>query len=252
MLPVTPAPLLFVADVHLVAQPDTRLEQWLAFLEGPVQQAQALYILGDLFEYWVGDDADTPASQRVASALASLPCPVFFQHGNRDFLLGADYAARAGMTLLPEVMRLTAAGHPLLLTHGDQLCTADHAHLAFRTQVRSPAWQNAFLALPLTERIAEAERLRALSQAAGQQKSMEIMDVQPEAVTELLLSQGSERLIHGHTHRPALHSLPLPHGASGSRWVLPAWDFLPGYLALTGNEPRMLTLDATPYPLTVA
>jgi UDP-2,3-diacylglucosamine hydrolase len=239
--------VLVVSDLHLDREPGTTLEQFLAFLGGPAHEASALYILGDLFEYWVGDDARFPAAEALAAALARLPVPVTFQHGNRDFLLGRDYARRAGMELAPEILRIEVDAGPALLMHGDSLCTTDIDYQRFRTMVRAPAWQQAFLARPLAERIAEAERLRAGSRDVGKMKAIEIMDAHPDAIADILRTHGLSLLVHGHTHRPAIHRLQVD-GRPCLRCVLPAWEEVPGYLSLDAQGPRLLTLDGRPYP----
>jgi len=239
---------LIVSDLHLDRDPGPTLSKFLQFLEGPVREAAALYILGDLFEYWVGDDAGFPAGEQLADALSALPVPVTFQHGNRDFLLGTAYAARAKMQLAPEVLPVEFAAGNALLMHGDSLCTADIEHMRFRALVRDTEWQQGFLARPLAERIAEAERVRAISREAGQMKASDIMDVHPEAVADVLRSHGRSLLIHGHTHRPAIHHFQVD-GRPCMRCVLPSWDELPGYLELDADGPRLLSLDGRNYPV---
>ncbi|MFC4159671.1 UDP-2,3-diacylglucosamine diphosphatase [Chitinimonas lacunae] len=218
-------PLLFASDLHLCdADPDT-VESFLAFLAGPARHAAALYLLGDVFEYWAGDDDDDPLPQRIAAALAELRAqgvPVYLQHGNRDFLLGQTFAEQAGLTLLPDPYPIEAHGRLLLLSHGDLLCTDDTAYQSFRRTVREPAWQAAFLARPLSERRAEIARIRQASEAAKRDKPVEIMDVNREAVSRLLAAYPGHHLVHGHTHRPARHSHEVQH-ALRQRWVLPDW-----------------------------
>ncbi|AGA34819.1 UDP-2,3-diacylglucosamine hydrolase [Thioalkalivibrio nitratireducens DSM 14787] len=240
-------PVLVVSDLHLDRESGPTFDRFLEFLRGPARTAAALYILGDLFEYWIGDDARFDAAEELAGVLARLPLPVTFQHGNRDFLLGAGYAQRAGMQIAPEELRVPFPCGPALLMHGDSLCTADIDYLKFREIVRQPDWQQAFLARPLPERIAEAERLRAASRDAGRQKARDITDVHPNAVTEVLRAHGVSLLIHGHTHRPAIHGLQVD-GRPCLRCVLPAWDERPGYLAVDARGPRLLTLDGQDYP----
>ena len=206
---------LFVSDLHLdPARPDiTRL--FAAFLDGEARGADALYILGDLFESWVGDDDPSEAGSIVADRLQALSAagvPVFFMHGNRDFLLGADYAARAGMPLLPDPAVVELYGRRVLLTHGDLLCTDDVEYQAIRVQTRNPAWQAQMLAQPLAARLAFAAQARAASQARqGEMKSagtMEtITDVAPATVDAFFAEHGVDTMIHGHTHRPAIHEL---------------------------------------------
>ena len=242
------SPVLVVSDLHLDQEPDPTLSTFLRFLDGPVRGASALYILGDLFDYWVGDDAGFAAAEQLADALSALPLPVTFQHGNRDFLLGTAYAERAGMKLAPEELPVELEIGEALLMHGDSLCTADTEYLHFRDVVRRPDWQQAFLARPLAERIAEAERVRGVSLGARRTKPSDITDVHPDAVAEVLRSRGCSLLIHGHTHRPAIHHLQVD-GRPCTRCVLPSWDELPGYLAVDANGLRLLTLDGQNYPL---
>ncbi len=206
---------LFVSDLHLdPARPDiTRL--FGRFLDAEARNAEALYILGDLFEAWVGDDDPSDVGAFVADGLHALVdsgVPVYFQHGNRDFLLGPAYAARAGISLLPDPAVILLHGQAVLLSHGDQLCTGDVAYQQFRAQTRDPAWQAAFLSQPLQARLAFAAQARAASQARqgelAQAGTMEtITDVAPAAVEEWFTRYGVDTMIHGHTHRPAIHSL---------------------------------------------
>ncbi len=241
------SPVLVVSDLHLDRETDATLDRFLQFLEGPARQASALYILGDLFEYWIGDDAGSTAAGSVATALCALRIPTIFQHGNRDFLLGPDYAQRACMEIAPEELRVDLPAGPALFLHGDTLCTADVDYLRFRALVRDPSWQRQFLSRTLAERVEEAERLRAMSEDAGRMKANEITDVHPEAVADVLRRHGLSLLIHGHTHRPAIHALDVD-GRACLRCVLPAWDRLPGYLELTTGGPRLLTLEGADYP----
>jgi len=223
-------PTLFVSDLHLdPARPEiTRL--FGEFLDGEARGADALYILGDLFEAWVGDDDPSEAGAFVAGrlrALADAGVPVFFQRGNRDFLLGEAYARRAGFRILPDPAVVVLHGHPVLLMHGDLLCTDDTAYQQFRAQVRDPAWQARFLSQPLEARVAFARQARAASQArqAGLQGdgTLEtITDVSPATVTEYLERYGVDVLIHGHTHRPAIHALQAG-GRERRRIVLGDW-----------------------------
>lgn len=218
-------PLLFASDLHLCDADPATVASFLAFLSGPARDAAALYLLGDVFEYWAGDDDDDALPRRIAAALSELEAsgvPVYLLHGNRDFLLGQDFAARAGLTLLPDPTPIDAYGRLLLLSHGDQLCTDDKPYQAFRRTVRDPAWQAAFLARPLAERRAEIARIRQASEAAKREKPVEIMDVNQEAVGRLLADHPGHHLVHGHTHRPARHQHEVQH-ALRQRWVLPDW-----------------------------
>ncbi|WP_018935780.1 UDP-2,3-diacylglucosamine diphosphatase [Thioalkalivibrio sp. ALJ24] len=241
------APALVISDLHLEREPGPTLDAVLGFLDGPARAASVLYVLGDLFEYWVGDDAPHPAAEQLAAALSALEAPVVFIHGNRDFLVGPEYAARAGMTLAPEPLHAALPCGPALLMHGDSLCTDDTEHLAFRQMVRSEAWQRDFLALPLEERIARAESMREASRENGQTKADAIMDVNPAAVADTFREADIPLMIHGHTHRPAIHDLEVG-GQPRQRCVLPAWDEHPGFLEVGPQGPVLRQLDETPYP----
>lgn len=216
----------FIADLHLSpAQPAT-LAAFARYLAGPTRSAGALYILGDLFDAWPGDDAlATPAAQAVTRALAALAdsgCAIHFLAGNRDFLADQAFADAARLTLLEEPALVELGGRKYLLQHGDALCTDDVAYQKFRTMVRNPVWRTDFLAKPLNERLAIASEARQQSEDAKQVKSYEIMDVNAGAVEACLRAAGYPDLIHGHTHRPGRHDIELD-GRHCSRWVLPDW-----------------------------
>lgn len=221
---------LFISDLHLDAERPQTTRQFLDFLAGECRGAEALYILGDLFEAWIGDDDDSALAQTVQDALAacsSAGTRIFVQRGNRDFLLGPAFAERIGAQLLPDFAVITCAGEPALLMHGDLLCTQDAEYLAFRAQVRDPAWQAAFLAQPLAARHAFAERARQASQQRQQglkdARQLEtITDVTPAEVPAVMRRYGVRRLIHGHTHRPARHALAID-GRPAERIVLGDW-----------------------------
>ena len=216
---------LFISDLHLDPNRPAISALLFHFLEQRARTADALYILGDLFEAWIGDDDDAPLANDVAQALATLAAngvPVYFVHGNRDFLLGADYANRAGLTLLAETAVIDLYGTPTLIMHGDTLCTDDTGYQAFRAKVRDPVWQRQVLVLPLAQRRAMASQLRETSRAATRLKPEDITDVNPQAVTAALRQHGVRRLIHGHTHRPACHHVALDD-ATAERWVLGDW-----------------------------
>lgn len=216
---------LFISDLHLDSRRPAITALLLDFLGQRARSADALYILGDLFEAWIGDDDDAPLAGDIADALKRLAragVPIYFVHGNRDFLLGADYAARAGLRLLPEASVIDLYGTATLIMHGDTLCIDDTAYQAFRTKVRDPAWQRQVLALPLGQRRAMASQLRETSREATRLKAEDITDVNSQAVTEAMRSFGVRHLIHGHTHRPARHTLRLG-GLPAERWVLGDW-----------------------------
>ena len=210
-------PTLFISDLHLDDARPQVTELFGRFVDDEARQAEALYILGDLFEAWVGDDDPSEVGAFVASKLRALSdggVPVFFMHGNRDFLVGAAYADRAGMTLLHDPSVVTLYGRPTLLMHGDTLCTDDVAYQQFRAQSRDPRWQAQFLAQPLAARQAFADQARAASRAhqAGLREAgaMDaITDVAPATVEATLRRFGIDTLVHGHTHRPAVHQLTV-------------------------------------------
>jgi len=243
-------PTLFISDLHLDDQRPGITALFTRFVEEEAAHARALYILGDLFEAWIGDDAPGEVGETVARALSALSArgvPCAFLRGNRDFLLGRDYAARCGLRLLPDPCVIRLGGEPVLLSHGDALCTADRAYQQFRNQTRDPAWRAAFLAQPVAARQAFAEQARAASKAhqqslmatvdAGQARdgrgnrpteprpspaSPDITDVAPDAVAALFRRFGVRRLVHGHTHRPAVHALGVD-GRACERIVLGDW-----------------------------
>lgn len=213
---------LFIADLHLCQDEPAITAGFLHFLQREAHQCDALYILGDLFEAWIGDDDPNPLHQQIAAALKALPVPKYFIHGNRDFLLGQRFAAACGMTLLPEEQVLTLYGQRLLIMHGDTLCTDDEGYQRFRAKVHQRWLQKLFLALPLRLRMRIAARMRANSKQANQHKSLSIMDVNQQAVIEAMARQQVRLLIHGHTHRPAIHEFVL-QGENAQRVVLGAW-----------------------------
>lgn len=216
---------LFVSDLHLDPARPAITALFLDFLARQAGRADACYILGDLFEAWVGDDDDAELGRTVAGALRALAdsgVPVHFLHGNRDFLIGERFAAAAGVRLLPESEAINLYGEPVLLLHGDTLCTDDADYQAFRAQVRDPAWQARLLELPLAQRRALAGQLRETSQQATQLKETAITDVNLEAVDGALRARGIRRMIHGHTHRPAIHEWMLD-GQPARRAVLGDW-----------------------------
>ena len=216
---------LFVSDLHLDAQWPEANAQFLEFLRHEAVHASTLYILGDLFEAWVGDDDPDPARGAIADGLRDLTTrgvACFILHGNRDFLLGQDFCARAGAHLLPDPVLANFGGEAVLLTHGDALCDDDHAYQELRSAVRDPAWQRRFLALPLATRIALVDRARKGSQAHTSRTIPYVMDVNPAAAEAAYRATGATRIIHGHTHRPGLHDGQID-GRAVQRIVLGAW-----------------------------
>jgi len=223
---------LFVSDVHLDAAAPRATDQFLSFLHAEAAGAEALYILGDLFEAWVGDDDQEPANERVCRALRALTAggvACFALHGNRDFLLGAGFCARSGCRLLSDPVIAQLDGERVLLTHGDALCTDDHAYQELRTIVREPAWQQRFLALPRATRELLADEARAGSRRHTGRTVPDIMDVNPAAVITAFRAARVRRMIHGHTHRPGVHDLEVD-GAPAQRIVLGAWYEQGSYL----------------------
>lgn len=233
---------LFIADLHLQTEEPAITAGFLRFLQGEARQADALYILGDLFEAWIGDDDPNPLHQQIASAIkavvdAGVPC--YFIHGNRDFLVGQRFARQSGMILLAEEERLNLYGREVLIMHGDTLCTDDLGYLAFRAKVHTPWIQRLFLALPLFIRHRIAARMRADSKAANSSKSMEIMDVNPQAVVDAMERHHVQWLIHGHTHRPAVHELQA-NGQPAWRVVLGAWHSEGSMVKVTPDDVELI------------
>ena len=216
---------LFISDLHLELWRPDITAQFLGFLDREVRNAEALYILGDLFESWLGDDDPDPHHVIVKEALHLVVddgIPVRFMHGNRDFLVGEAFAAETGVELLPDPCQVDLYGRDVLLTHGDALCTDDVKYQEVRSITRNPGWQAMMLAKPLAERQAIAAQARADSQAHGGSIDPSISDVNQEAVLELLRSHGVTTLLHGHTHRPDVHHFLLD-GKPATRIVLGDW-----------------------------
>jgi len=230
-----PGRALFISDLHLDESRPGIVEQFEKFLEKVAPGADALYILGDLFEYWVGDDSIAmPFPARIAARLkaAAARVPIRFMHGNRDFIAAAGFAAGTGASLIADPTEIDLYGARTLLMHGDTLCTDDAAYQAFRTTVRDPRWQAAALARPIAERIAIAQDMRLKSEGAKQGKAMAIMDVAPAAVEQAFRESGCTQMIHGHTHRPARH-VHRVDGTDRIRWVLADWYERGSYLEAT-------------------
>jgi UDP-2,3-diacylglucosamine hydrolase len=223
---------LFISDLHLDPSRPAIVAQLERFLSERVPGADALYILGDLFEYWVGDDGlALPFPRRIAQRLhaASAHAPIHFMHGNRDFLAADRFARETGAALMDDPTVIDLYGTRAILLHGDTLCTDDVRYQAFRKQVRDPAWQHATLALPIEERLVLANRMRTQSEGTKQATEMEIMDVSQDAVARAFSDCGCQLMIHGHTHRPGRH-VHRVGGRECVRWVLPDWYQSGGYL----------------------
>ncbi|HYL24011.1 MAG TPA: UDP-2,3-diacylglucosamine diphosphatase [Burkholderiales bacterium] len=232
-------PSLFISDLHLSEDRPHANERFFRFLEEEAAGADALYVLGDLFEYWIGDeDLERPFNAVMAGCLrraSDAGTQVRLMHGNRDFLLGDAFCRASGAQLLADPTVIDGT----LLMHGDTLCTDDHDYQAWRRTARSAEWQREFLAKPLAERRATVQGLRDKSKEVIQAKPAEIMDVNEDAVREALRRHGVARLIHGHTHRPGRHALQL-EGRRCERWVLPDWYGRGGYLELAGSRARLI------------
>ncbi|MBK8454553.1 MAG: UDP-2,3-diacylglucosamine diphosphatase [Thiofilum sp.] len=238
----------FISDLHLFPNRPHSMALLLQFLDYLARhRPQGLYILGDLFEYWVGDDVLAhplgvgfmPVVEAF-SRLSAQGVPIAFQHGNRDFLVGKAFAAQTGFILLPDQHLIDLYGIPTLLMHGDSLCTDDHAYQQLRTQLRNPQWQEQFLSLPLEQRIAQAQALRAESQAQMHTKAETILDVTPAAVKDVMQQYQLTQLIHGHTHRPAIHKFFI-HEQYCKRIVLGDWYGTKGsFLKVDAQSVRLL------------
>ena len=239
----SPGPSLFISDLHLTEERPAANEQFIEFLEGPARQAAALYILGDFFEYWLGDDdLEDPFNSVMAALLARLAASgvaIYLMHGNRDFLLGERFCAQTGARLLADPTVHDIEGVRTLLAHGDTLCTDDLDYQNWRRTARSPEWQRQFLAKPRAARRQMIRGLREKSKAVIQAKPADIMDVNADAVARAMREHGVTRLVHGHTHRPGRHRLTLEGGVA-ERWVLPDWYDAGGYLEIGRRGPRLV------------
>lgn len=225
---------LFISDLHLCASRPNITAAFIDFLQHNASKVNALYILGDLFEYWAGDDDMSDAfNLQIISAfktLAASGTQIFFMHGNRDFLIADDFCQAAGIILLPDPSIIDLHGQKVLLSHGDDLCTDDFAYQQFRAQVRDKQWQTDFLSQPLQVRKKQIEAIRMRSEQEKSQKSSTIMDVNSDAVNALIRKYHPDLLIHGHTHRPNRHSISLD-GKLITRWVLGDWYEQGSFLA---------------------
>lgn len=230
----------FISDLHLdPARPD--ITGALAAFLLRSKDCDTLYILGDLFEAWVGDDDDAPLAAEVAQLFREFTASgprLYFMQGNRDFLLGDAFCNAVGGQLLPDPTVIDLYGTPTLLMHGDSLCTGDEEYMAFRATARNPEWQAELLSKPLSERRALAAQLRAASKEANSNKAEDIMDVTPSEVDRVMREAGVSRLIHGHTHRPARHDVAL-----GERIVLGDWDVQGWYIEATSSSFELVKFD---------
>ncbi|QEY24197.1 UDP-2,3-diacylglucosamine diphosphatase [Neisseria animalis] len=235
-------PIYFIADLHLSEARSDLTDLFVRFMAGRARTAQAVYILGDLFDFWIGDDEQSAVIDAVKQAVCKLKeqnVPCYFIHGNRDFLIGERFAVEAGMTLLPEYQLVEAFGNKILLCHGDTLCTDDVRYQAFRRKVQQKWLQKLFLLLPLSWRLAVAHRIRAVSQKEQRQKMAEIMDVNLQFTEDTVRRYGVKLLIHGHTHRQNIH-----HEAGWQRIVLGDWKKdQPSILRYDGKQFEFVGLD---------
>ena len=234
---------LLISDLHLTEERPEANERFISLLEEKGRAAEALYILGDFFEYWIGDDdLAEPFNAVIASLLKDLTrhgVPLYLMHGNRDFLIGEGFCAATGASLMQDPSVVDIAGVKTLLTHGDTLCTDDLDYQTWRRKARDPAFQAAFLAKPLDERRQQVHQMREKSKQVVQEKTAEIMDVNDEAVRRALRSHGVRRLIHGHTHRPGRHAIDVD-GQRCERWVLPDWYGRGGYLEAASGKANLI------------
>ncbi len=227
---------LFISDLHLSHHSADIIRGFFGFLHNQAASADRLYILGDFFDAWIGDDDDDALVAEVKQHLRDYAQnhEVFFLHGNRDFLIGEQFAQDTGITLLPEAHIIDLYGKSALVMHGDTLCTQDVEYLQFRAMVRNPAWQQQVLSLPLPQRRQMAAELRQKSKSMNAMKAEDIMDVTPGEVVRVMTEAGVDMLIHGHTHRPARHSLTL-NETSAERWVLGDWSADTGWYLKVGD-----------------
>ena len=216
---------LFISDLHLSADRPDITALFIQFLNNEARQADALSILGDLFEAWLGDDMVLPEYAEAIAAMKALSdngVPLYIMHGNRDFLLGEKFTEMSGSTLLEDPTRIDLYGKPTLLLHGDTLCTDDVEYQKFRAMVRNPAWQQQMLALSPQERLKLAKEYREMSQAETGNKAENIMDVNQQTLEQVMQAEGIYHMIHGHTHRPAVHEFKI-NSQAATRTVLGDW-----------------------------
>ncbi len=238
---------LFISDLHLSAERPGANERFIGFMEGPARGAEALYVLGDLFESWIGDDDIVGRFNAVVAgffaAVARSGTPLHVMHGNRDFLIGERFCRETGAKLLADPTVVDIGGVPTLLMHGDTLCTDDVDYQAWRAKARDPAFQGMFLSKSLDERRTMSAMIREKSKEMIAGKPAEIMDVNAGAVREAFQRHGVARMIHGHTHRPGRHELEVD-GRRCERWVLPDWYGRGGYLEIAKGKPRLVAFPA--------
>ena len=239
--------VLFASDVHLSAVRPGAVDAFLRFLRGPCADADALYLLGDVFDAWLGDDDAREPHERVLDALAALAAGgvrTHFAFGNHDFLVGDGFEARTGCRRLEQPARVDVHGTPVVVLHGDQLCTRDEDYQQWRRTFTDPQAQQRFLSLPFAARVAQADALRLRSAERTRLKPDDIMDVTPDAVLDTLRRFDARHMVHGHTHRPAVHA-PELDGAPAARLVLGDWYDAPGEVVRwDAHGPQLLAADA--------
>lgn len=237
--------ILLISDLHLQEERPDITRAFLAFLAGRARAASAVYILGDFFEAWIGDDAMTAYQQSICAALRALAdsgVEIFLMHGNRDFLLGEAFCEAAGCTLLGDPCRVDFFGQPVLLMHGDSLCTRDKAYMRLRRYLRHPLTLWVLRHLPLASRQRLARKLRSESTTQTRMKANDIVDVTAEEIPQIMLAHGVKTLIHGHTHRPAIHKLTVA-GQPARRIVLGDWDRQGWALQVDGEHYSLAAFD---------
>ncbi|MDC0663475.1 UDP-2,3-diacylglucosamine diphosphatase [Marinobacter sp. SS21] len=233
---------LFISDLHLEESRPDITRAFLQFLSDKATGVDRLYILGDFFEAWIGDDEHTPLQNEIAAALRAVSdsgTKLFLMHGNRDFLIGDAFCERIGATLLDDPSVVDLYGTTTLLMHGDSLCTADVEYQKFRTTMRNQQWQDMFLKRPLADRQTTARQLREISMAKNKGKEQTIMDVTQDEVIKVMEEHRVQQLIHGHTHRPAIHEFEA-NGQPAKRMVLGDWDKNLWWIEVSAGQPPVL------------
>lgn len=236
---------LFISDLHLEEGRPDITDLFLGFLETRASHSDSLYILGDFFEVWLGDDHVTPFANEIISALQALPRPKFIMHGNRDFLIGESFCRAIGATLLPDPSIVLLDDEPVLLMHGDSLCTRDTQYMAARKMLRDPAFQQEFLSKSIAERQAFAKSARQQSLEHTSQTANDIMDVTQDEVIKAMEAANVKTLIHGHTHRPKVHQVQVI-GKAGQRIVLGDWGSKGWCLEAGNGSYRLESFQASP------
>lgn len=235
---------LFIADLHLNDQDPETYQRFQYFLKNKARKARALYILGDMFEYYLGDDAISGVIQKVCHDLNTLvtdhQTQCFFMAGNRDFLLSTTFAETAKLTIINDPTTIELDNNKLIITHGDEMCTDDIEYQKIRQQLRSDQWQQQFLSLSIPDRIEFAKQARIKSQQHTQSASSKIMDVNQQAVTDLFSKYKTTLMIHGHTHRPAFHTV-LVNNKQHQRMVVGDWHYQSSYIEYKNNDFQLIT-----------